>query len=141
MDPRLRHRRHRPGNGLGDVSLLVVEDDELIRDSLLEWLRSILPQAEVRGVPSARVTKLAAAEEPDAVLADLTSSAGDRLGLVRQLTRLFPQSELVALTVDGDYEARDAVLAAGASACLPLWTLSDRLQRILHQLLEEQPRR
>jgi DNA-binding NarL/FixJ family response regulator len=141
MNPRLRHGRPRPANGLDDISLLVVEDDELIRDSLLEWLRSILPQGHVIGAPSEQVTKVAAADEPDAIIVDLSSSAGDQLGLVRRLTRLFPEAELVALTLNGDYEARDAVLAAGASACLPLWTLSDRLQRILHQLLGEEPRR
>jgi DNA-binding NarL/FixJ family response regulator len=140
MNASTPQRLGRRGIDVEEVSLLVIEDDQLIRDSLLDWLSSVIPQGDLVGEPSDRVPELTSAEPPDAIVVDLTSSGGDRIGLVYELSQAFPEAHLVALTMNGDDHAHRAIRAAGASASLPIWTLSQRLEPILRRLLNGQAR-
>jgi DNA-binding NarL/FixJ family response regulator len=130
---------HRWCVDLEELSLLVVEDDQLIRESLLDWLDSVLPQWDLLGISSGEMVELAHGESPHTIVVDLTSPNGDRVDLVRRVTRQFPQADVVALTMRGDYATRRAVLKAGASASLPIWKLSEKLELVLRRLLEDMP--
>ncbi len=94
----------------------IVDDHALVR----EGLRLILeaqPDMEVVGEASdpAGAISMASLRKPHIMLVDLTLDGADGVGLVRDLTRQFPQIRLIALTMHHDEETvRQAFLAGVA---------------------------
>jgi DNA-binding NarL/FixJ family response regulator len=119
------------------ISLLVVDDDELIRESLLDWLASVLSDWDMVGTSSCDALRLPAEESPEVIVVDTALSSRDGTRVVRRIAKRFPQAHIVALTMGGDVEGWDAVLSAGASACLPLWKLHERLVPTMRDLLAD----
>jgi DNA-binding NarL/FixJ family response regulator len=140
MNPSTKAGSRRAEKEQERLSLLVVEDDRLIRESLLDWLSTVLPDWKLVGTRSRALMGQAPAGGPDAIVVDLALSNGIGLDLVRKLNRIFPHAHVVALTIDGDYGTRDAILEAGASAFLPIWKLSEELEPVLRGLMEDRDR-
>jgi len=84
---------------LAGLQVLVVDDDEAFRDTLLEQLAAA--GANAQGVPSAEaaLAVLEAGELPDAVLSDVCLGAGpDGLRLARVLHQRWPELPLVLMS-------------------------------------------
>jgi DNA-binding NarL/FixJ family response regulator len=98
------------------IRIGIVDDHAMVR----EGLRLILeaqPDMEVVGEANgtAGAVSMASLREPQVILVDVTLGGADGIGLVRDLTRQFPQIRLIALTMHHDEETvRQAFLAGVA---------------------------
>jgi len=118
------------------LSVLLIEEDDLIRESLLDWLASVLVDARLVGGSIDEVEALAEDERPAVIVVDIALIGRDGIEVVADLHRAFPEAKIVALSMAEDQERREAVLAAGAAACLPAWEVSGKLEATLDELLE-----
>jgi CheY-like chemotaxis protein len=123
------------GSGPDDLeglSVLLIEDDDLIRESLKDWLASVLVEASIVGRPFEGAGLPSSQEEPAVIVVDIALSGRDGIDVVADLHAAFPKAQIVALSIGEDQEA---VLAAGAAACLPAWEVRDKLESTLYELL------
>jgi DNA-binding NarL/FixJ family response regulator len=116
------------------LSLLLVEDDDLIRESLLDWLASVLLGSELVGVPSDAVSSLSRSQAPEVIVVDVALPASGGVEMVRSLHHVFPAAQIVALVVGGEHQHYDAIRSAGARACLPIWKVHEALVPVVQRL-------
>jgi DNA-binding NarL/FixJ family response regulator len=101
------------------VRILLVEDNEVFRDAL-ELLLGMRDDVEVIASVGDGAAAVAAAVEhrPDVVLMDYRLPALDGIQATAQVVAALPDVAVVALTASADAAERDALIAAGAVACL-----------------------
>jgi len=101
------------------VRIVLVEDNEVFRDALelLLWMRGDVENVASVGDGLAAV---AAAKEhrPDVVLMDYRMPALDGIQATALIVDEVPGVAVVALTASADAAERDALVEAGAVACL-----------------------
>jgi len=120
------------------VSILLVEEDDAIRRSVDDWLRKALPDVTITGAEDdEKAEALARAESPGVILIDVAPPKVDSVGTVTRLRAAAPDAEIVALTMEEPKERRDAVMDAGASACVRIWEMRQRLLPVLNELLTD----
>jgi len=101
---------HRSARG----SLLLVDDDRHLLESMADWLRSHgWETAEARGCASA--LELLAARPFDLLLVDVRLQDGDGFDLLEQVRRAYPDSEVVLMSGYGDPDSALEALRAGAA--------------------------
>lgn len=98
---------------------MLVEDNEVFREAL-ELLLGMRGDVEVVASVGDGVAAVAAALEhrPDVVLVDYRMPALDGVQTTSDLLAKVPGLSVVALTASADESQREALLAAGARACL-----------------------
>jgi DNA-binding NtrC family response regulator len=95
------------------ASLLLVDDDRHVLESMTDWLRSQgLLVDPARGVAEA-VERLGR-KAYDLLLVDVRLQDGDGLDLLEQVRRNYPDSQVILITGYGDAEAAVEALRAGA---------------------------
>jgi DNA-binding NarL/FixJ family response regulator len=101
------------------VRILLVEDNEVFRDAL-ELLLGMRDDVEVVASVGDGAAVVAAALEhrPDVVLMDYRLPALDGIQATAQVVAAVPKVAVVALTASADAAERDALIGAGAVACL-----------------------
>ena len=101
------------------VRILLVEDNEVFRDAL-ELLLGMRADVEVVASVGDGGAAVAAAIEhrPDVVLMDYRMPVLDGIQATAQVVEALPGVAVVALTASADAAERDALLEAGAVACL-----------------------
>jgi DNA-binding NarL/FixJ family response regulator len=101
------------------VRILLVEDNEVFRDAL-ELLLGM--RADVQIVASvgdgAAAVSAAVEHRPDVVLMDYRLPGLDGIQATTQVLEAVPEVAVVALTASADAAEREALLEAGAVACL-----------------------
>jgi DNA-binding NarL/FixJ family response regulator len=101
------------------VRILLVEDNEVFRDAL-ELLLGM--RADVQIVASvgdgAAAVSAAIENRPDVVLMDYRLPGIDGIQATVQVLEAVPEVAVVALTASADAAEREALLGAGAVACL-----------------------
>jgi DNA-binding NarL/FixJ family response regulator len=101
------------------VRILLVEDNEVFRDAL-ELLLGM--RADVQIVASvgdgAAAVSAAIENRPDVVLMDYRLPGLDGIQATTQVLEAVPEVAVVALTASADAAEREALLEAGAVACL-----------------------
>jgi DNA-binding NarL/FixJ family response regulator len=101
------------------VRILLVEDNEVFRDAL-ELLLGM--RADVQIVASvgdgAAAVSAAVEHRPDVVLMDYRLPGLDGIQATVQVLEAVPDVAVVALTASADAAEREALLGAGAVACL-----------------------
>lgn len=120
---------------LEGLAVLLIEEDDLIRESLLDWLASVLVDARIVGRTLRDVEPAALRDRPAVVVVDIALIGGDGIDVVAGLHQTFPEAKIVALSMVDDEERCEAVLAAGAAACLPAWEVREKLESTLYELL------
>jgi DNA-binding NarL/FixJ family response regulator len=101
------------------VRIVLVEDNEVFRDAL-ELLLGMRSDVEVVASVGDGIAAVAAAKEyrPDVVLMDYRMPALDGIQATAQIVREVPSVAVVALTASADDAEREALVEAGAVACL-----------------------
>ena len=101
------------------VRIVLVEDNEVFRDAL-ELLLGMRADVEVVASVGDGVAAIAAAKEhrPDVILMDYRMPALDGIQATAQIAQAVPGVAIVALTASADDAEREALLEAGAVACL-----------------------
>jgi DNA-binding NarL/FixJ family response regulator len=101
------------------VRILLVEDNEVFRDAL-ELLLGMRADVEIVASVGDGGAAVAAAIEhrPDVVLMDYRMPVLDGIQATAQVVDALPGVAVVALTASADAAERDALLEAGAVACL-----------------------
>ena len=127
-----------PQSGADDLeglSVLLIEEDDLIRESLKEWLASVLVEADIVGRALEEAEALASREHPAVIVVDIALIGRDGIDAVADLHNAFPEAQIVALSIGEDRQPHEAVQAAGAAACLPAWEVREKLAPTLYELL------
>ena len=101
------------------VRIVLVEDNEVFRDAL-ELLLGMRSDVEVVASVGDGFAAVSAAKEyrPDVVLMDYRMPALDGIQATAQIVEEVPGVAVVALTASADAAEREALLEAGAVACL-----------------------
>jgi DNA-binding NarL/FixJ family response regulator len=101
------------------VRILLVEDNEVFRDAL-ELLLGMRDDVEVVASvgDGAAVVPAALEHRPDVVLMDYRLPALDGIQATAQVVAALPEVAVVALTASADAAEREALIGAGAVACL-----------------------
>lgn len=119
-----------------DTSILIVEDDDLIREALHEFVSAAFPECSVlRARTTHGASAIAKSHSPDVIVVDVALPRHDDLAIIRQLTLAAPEAHIVALTRRDEACFREMVCSAGASACMLVWNVCDDLSRVLKELL------
>jgi len=109
-------------------SLLLVEENDVILESLRDWLTMTFPHIRLLEADdhSAGVF-LSRSESPDVILMDISGSGRGGIELVRSMKTAHPSGILMALvTLEHDSYHQD-VLKAGADACACIWKIRTEL--------------
>jgi DNA-binding NarL/FixJ family response regulator len=101
------------------VRIVLVEDNEVFRDAL-ELLLGMRSDVEIVASVGDGVAAVAAAREyrPDVMLMDYRMPALDGIQATAQVMEEAPGVAVVALTASADDAEREALVEAGAVACL-----------------------
>jgi DNA-binding NarL/FixJ family response regulator len=120
-------------------SLLLIEENGMILDSLSDWLAMAFPDVRlIEATDYSDGVFLTRAESPDVVLMDISNLGKEGIGSVRMMKAARPAAAVFAL-VSFDHEPyHQAVLRAGAEACACIWKLrAELLPRLRKHLLAE----
>jgi DNA-binding NarL/FixJ family response regulator len=111
------------------VRIVLVEDNEIFREAL-ELLLGMRDDVEVVASVGDGAAAVAAAEEhrPDVVLMDYRLPGLDGVQATEALTAAVPGVAVVGLTASANEREREALLGAGAVACL---TKDQELEEII----------
>lgn len=95
--------------------LLIVDDSELIRTRLRQWLSQIVGIDTISTAASLRETRaLLCSMQPDLMVLDLGLPDGNAMRQIAALQRISPRTAIAVLTNDASPYARQHCLAAGA---------------------------
>jgi DNA-binding NarL/FixJ family response regulator len=116
------------------VRILLVEDNEVFRDAL-ELLLGMRTDVEIVASVGDGAAAVSAAVEhrPDVVLMDYRMPGMDGIQATTQVVEALPGVAVVALTASADAAERDALVEAGAVACL---TKDQELEEIVAAILD-----
>jgi DNA-binding NarL/FixJ family response regulator len=115
------------------VRILLVEDNEVFRDAL-ELLLGMRDDVQIVASVGDGAAAVSAAIEhrPDVVLMDYRMPGLDGIQATIQVVEAVPEAAVVALTASADAAEREALLEAGAVACL---TKDQELDEIVAAIL------
>jgi DNA-binding NarL/FixJ family response regulator len=115
--------------------VLVVEDSEMLRSSLVNWLQMRFPQACIHAAEDAEAAQeLVRALGPDIVLMDINLPGIDGIEATRWIKAQFPRADVVMLTTHDTPQHRLAAARAGAAAFIPKQKMDARLAPVLERL-------
>jgi DNA-binding NtrC family response regulator len=107
-------------------SLLLVDDDRHVLESMADWLREQGLQVDAATGCSEALDRLRR-KSFDLVLSDVRLQDGDGFGLLEQVHRKYPQSNVVLMTGYGDADSAVEALQAGALDYLTKPLIDDEL--------------
>ena len=116
------------------VRIVLVEDNEVFREAL-ELLLGMRDDVEIVASvgDGAAAVAAAAAHRPDVVLMDYRLPGLDGIQATVQVIEAVPDVAVVALTASADAAEREALVEAGAVACL---TKDQELEEIVAAILD-----
>ena len=122
---------------MGAITLMLVDDHDVVRTGLRSFLES---QGGFQVVAEARngseALEHAVETHPAIILMDITMPSMDGLEATRQLKKLCPTSQVLALTVHDDKQYFMEMLAAGASGYLTKQAAADELVAAIHAVAQ-----
>jgi len=121
------------------ATILIVDDHDVVRESLREWLGIAFPGCRVIEAASGEAAvDLVSVERPCIAVMDISLPEMSGIEATRRIKAAAPAVQVVMLTIhDSEAYRRDAA-AAGASAFVPKPMMQTALVPTLAALLEEQ---
>jgi two-component system response regulator NreC len=120
---------------MDEITLLLVDDHEIVRTGLRSFLES---QAGLQVVAEARngteALQRARESKPDIALMDISMPDMDGLEATRRFQKECPATRVLALTVHDDKQYFMEMLAAGASGYLTKQAVADELIAAIHSV-------
>ncbi len=118
-------------------TVLIVEDHESLRRSVVEWLATCFHGCRFLEAGSGEdALALAACEPPHVVLMDIGLPGMDGVQATREIKAAVPAADVVILTIHEAGNYRDAALAAGAIAFVPKRKMHADLIPVLMRLMQ-----
>ena len=132
----MRESDHSHGKINGAVRILLVDDHPLVRESLKTIIRRE-PDLAVCGEAEDReqALELAAADEPDLALVDLTLKNSHGLELVRDLGNLWPRIKILVLSMQDEVLYAERVIRAGARGYISKQEVPGKILLAIRQIL------
>ncbi len=128
-----------PGAVRSRASILLVEDDEVLRQRLRRWIEVSLPGSPVTTADSADAAAILARSGPDLILIDAAAPVGRGLETVRRLRSAAPGARIVVLGTEDTEAYGDQISAAGADAYVPMWRIREELTSALQDRSSARP--
>jgi DNA-binding NarL/FixJ family response regulator len=101
------------------IRVVLVEDNDVFREALELLLGFRSDMTVVASVPDGTEAAAVAAElRPDVVLMDYRLPGLDGVQATRAVLEAYPQARVVCLSASANLRERDALMEAGAVACL-----------------------
>jgi DNA-binding NarL/FixJ family response regulator len=123
-------------NGARPPAILVVEDFEPLRLSVITWLKFWFPGCDVRGVVSGEeAIEHVRASRPDVVLMDIELPGIDGLEATSRIMVQAPETAVVMLTTHDTPQHRLAATNAGAVGYVAKHEMETRLKATVQDLL------
>ena len=121
------------------ATILIVEDHDVVRKSLREWLGAVFPNFDLVEAASGEEAVAVARERPlRAVVMDIGLPQMSGIEATRQIKEAAPSAQVVILTIYEDTAYRADAAAAGASAYVPKRKMRAELVPTLTALLRTQ---
>lgn len=123
-------------NGTRPPAILVVEDFEPLRLSVITWLKFWFPGCDVRGAASGEeAIEHARASRPDVVLMDIELPGIDGFEATSRIRTQAPETAVVMLTTHDTPQHRLAATNAGAVGYVAKHEMETRLKATVQDLL------
>jgi DNA-binding NarL/FixJ family response regulator len=122
-------------------SILVVEDFQLLRASVVQWLQARFPGCVVHGVDSGeQALEHARSARPDVVLMDINLPGIDGFEATCRMKAEAPETAVVMLTMHDTPQHRAAAANAGAAGYVPKSEMEAQLESTVEGLLKSHTR-
>ncbi|NOY40586.1 MAG: sigma-54-dependent Fis family transcriptional regulator [Planctomycetes bacterium] len=118
-------------------SLLIVDDDRHVLESMTDWLRSQGLTVDSSGGYTDALDKLRQ-KHYDLLLVDVRLQDGDGFDLLEQARRNYPESQVILMTGYGDADAAVEALRAGAADYLTKPLIDDELLMAIERISAQQ---
>lgn len=117
---------------------MIVEDNDMVRESLEVWLLMAFPDCSFRQARSGEEAIAAYLSAPsDLVLMDLGLPEMNGIEATRRIKTIAPQARVVMLSIQEDPRYVADAIEAGASAYVSKRKMHDELVPLLAELLTE----
>lgn len=120
----------------GVIRILIVDDHPLVRESLKAMIRRE-PDLAVCGEAEDReqALELAAADEPNLALVDLTLKNSHGMELIKDLGNLWPKVKILVLSMQDEALYAERVIRAGACGYISKREAPAKIMRAIRQIL------
>lgn len=119
----------------GGPVLLVIEDNNTLRNALCRYLAQRFPLRLVEAANAAEGLDMARRWEPEVMLVDLSLPDRPGVAVIPMLKAARPSASLIAMTSHLQQEHARTAALLGARACLPKEALVSQLEPVLWQTL------
>jgi CheY-like chemotaxis protein len=110
------------------TSVLLVEDDEVLRQQLRSWLEATIQNVAIsEGNSCESAVSSVRSTPPDLILVDITELGASGLEVLRRLRLYAPSTRIVALGTEEDQTYEEKVREAGATVYLKMWKIHEQL--------------
>jgi DNA-binding NarL/FixJ family response regulator len=127
----------KPNTSTTPPSILVVEDFQLLRSSIVQWLQTRFPGCVVHGADSGeQALEHARSARPDIVLMDINLPGIDGFDATCRMKTQAPEAAVVMLTMNDTPQHRAAAASAGAAGYIPKSKMEALLESTVESLLK-----
>jgi DNA-binding NarL/FixJ family response regulator len=117
-------------------TILIVEDHDVLRDTLQQWLGAVFPHCHFLEAKSGEEALCVSRERaPDLVLMDVGLPQMNGIEATRHIKAHAPQTRVIMLTIQEDAVYRADAKAAGADGYVPKRTMQRELLPLLAQFI------
>ena len=120
-------------------TIIIVEDHDELRETLLEWLKSVFSDCTFLVAGSGeKAIELAEAHQPAIVLMDIQLPGINGIEAIRRIKKISPQTQALILSVMNVSAYKEEAMAAGACAYVNKQHMHAELIPALTRLLSPQ---
>lgn len=116
-----------------DARVVVVDDDTFFVEAMLVLLPQLGLAPVACAMDGAEAIAVVREHDPDVVLVDLEMPFVDGVEAIKEISRISPNTTLLAVTGFTDQQRAADAVAAGALACLSKTDVRERLEALIGQ--------